>query len=264
MEQVSNASMLGKKSGNNATQRFSLPSTEWFLAVLSGTFFCHGCTNYSHHTSREQYLQASTYLSSRAFPSTVLSATPSLVATPASYPILIPGVDALNHARAHPVSWVVSQSPSSKDLAISLVLYTPTPAGGELFNNYGPKPNSELILAYGFSLHNNPDDTIVLSVGGVPGTSSGVKKKWEVGRNAKGIEGLWEHILEAVAQAPTDDAEGDDAKSFEDQLDAAGMLSQMCQASLDRLPAVNGSPEIRPHVRAMLEDYLEGIFRLKV
>ena len=59
----------------------------------------------------QEYLTASTYLSSRAFPSTLLSETPSLVSSPSSYPILLPGVDSLNHARAQPVSWVVSHPP---------------------------------------------------------------------------------------------------------------------------------------------------------
>ena len=61
----------------------------------------------AHRFTRELYLTAATHLSSRAFPSTLLSDTPSLVSTPTSYPVLLPGVDALNHARAQPVSWAV-------------------------------------------------------------------------------------------------------------------------------------------------------------
>ena len=53
----------------------------------------------AHRFTWELYLTASTHLSSRAFPSTLLSDHPTLVSTPGSYPILLPGVDSLNHAR---------------------------------------------------------------------------------------------------------------------------------------------------------------------
>ena len=61
----------------------------------------------------EMYQKAATYLSSRAFPSTLLSSNPSLVVTPSSYPVLLPGVDMFNHKRAQPVSWTISHSDSS-------------------------------------------------------------------------------------------------------------------------------------------------------
>lgn len=82
------------------------------------------------------YLTAATYLSSRAFPSTLLSLAPSLVATPSSFPVLLPGIDALNHKRGQAVTWVVDGAGSSGP-AIGLVVHTPTPAGAEIFNNYG-------------------------------------------------------------------------------------------------------------------------------
>ncbi|KAI9447711.1 hypothetical protein H4582DRAFT_1895801 [Lactarius indigo] len=73
----------------------------------------------------ERYLTASTYLSSRAFSSTLLSTSPSLLQTPDS---------------------------------ISLVARTAVDGGAEIFNNYGAKPNSELLLGYGFTIPDNPDD----------------------------------------------------------------------------------------------------------
>lgn len=137
------------------------------------------------------------------------------------------------------------------------MIHSPTPAGSELLNNYGPKPNSELILGYGFSIPQNPDDTIVLSIGGVQDTA---KQKWEVGRGANGVDGLWAQVLDAVSQTPTSekDSEESPAKRFEDQLDAAGMLGQMCQAYLDRLPDPANTRNIRPNVQGMLEHYVEG------
>jgi len=204
---------------------------------------------------REKYLTTATYLSSRAFPSTLLSPTPSLMSSSLStQPILIPGIDALNHARGHPVSWLVTL-PDDKDtnggsqsLKISLVIHSPAAHGQELFNNYGPKPNSELILGYGFSIAHNPDDTIVLKIGGIGGD------KWEIGRNARGVDGLWQEILSNFCSSAPE------APTFEDVLDASDMLQEMVQTFIERLP--NDGPfeahGIRPDVATMFSHYLEG------
>ena len=177
--------------------------------------------------SREVYLAAATYLSSRAFPSTLLSSSPSLVANESSYPILLPGIDALNHARGQPVTWQVSSTAgndgdaiaagggataiipdTAPELRVQLILNTPSAAGQELFNNYGPKPNSSLILGYGFSIADNPDDTIILKLGTQAATSTNVrapvkngsgKGGHEIGRGAKGADALWEEAREHVA-----------------------------------------------------------------
>ncbi|KIM46435.1 hypothetical protein M413DRAFT_24163 [Hebeloma cylindrosporum] len=169
----------------------------------------------------EKYLTSATYLSSRAFPSTLLSPNPSLVSSPSTQPILIPGVDALNHARGHPVSWLVTfpddkgSTDGSPPPIISLVIHSSGVRGQELFNNYGPKPNSELILGYGFSIAHNPDDTIVLKIGGIGGN------KWEIGRNAQGVDGLWKEILSNFCQP------SQEGPTYEDVLDASGTLQEM-------------------------------------
>ncbi|EGO02860.1 hypothetical protein SERLA73DRAFT_165797 [Serpula lacrymans var. lacrymans S7.3] len=208
-------------------------------------------------SNRENYLTASTYMSSRAFPSTLLSKEPTLKSTPSSYPVLIPGVDSLNHCRGLPISWVVSfpepvaiSTVNSTKPTVSLVGHTITQAGQEVFNNYGPKPNSELILGYGFSLPQNQDDTIVLQIGGAP-TSS--RKKWEVGRKAHGAEGVWEEVLGLIAQ-------GAEA-TYEDELEAADVLSEMLTSLIEHLPEVSDADDdkdIRPEVELMMEHYLEG------
>ncbi|KAJ8472930.1 hypothetical protein ONZ51_g8176 [Trametes cubensis] len=212
----------------------------------------------------DRYLTASTYLSSRAFPSTVLSESPSLVTTPSSYPVLLPGIDALNHARAHPVSWVVSGTKSATPLAssssepsISLVIHAATPRGSELFNNYGPKPNAELILGYGFSLPHNPDDTIVLKIGGPSashGSAAGGATGGEVGAVLAAVR------VQNDEEDEDADDEGEDGPSIEDELCAADMLAEMAQSLYDRLPPFPpaNAAEMRPEVLQMLEHYLEG------
>lgn len=228
--------------------------------------------------SWDRYLTSATYLSSRAFPSTLLSPIPSLNPTPSSHPVLLPGIDALNHARAHPVTWAVNkktspslQSPgpstNDDDLLICLVLHQGSENGSELFNNYGPKPNSELILGYGFSLPDNPDDTIVLKIGGFPPSHPNANKHWEVGREARGIDLVWKAILEAVTMS--DDGEGDHDENDDgdegydprDQLYAAGILKGMADGLLKRLPSGNieiSQEVIRPEVVEMFQHYIEG------
>lgn len=202
---------------------------------------------------RNKYLTAATYLSSRAFPSSLLSETPSLVSTPSTEPVLIPGVDCLNHMRGQPVSWVVTypsktSEASNAESTISLVLHSSTVNGQEIYNNYGPKPNSELILGYGFSTPNNPDDTVLLKIGGIGGN------KWEIGRNARGVDGMWTEILSVLRQSEQD------IPTYEDILDASGMMQEMVQTLIDRLPddLIPDSTAIRPEVSTMFLHYLEG------
>ena len=154
-----------------------------------------------------------------------------------------------------------------QQLGLSLVIHSAARPGEELLNNYGAKPNSELILGYGFSLEGNPDDTIVLSIGGGPTTStsdSEEKRRWEVGRSARGIEGIWNHVLDVISSASqSEEVEESVAAGFENQLDAASMLSEMCRSYLGRLPQVPSlsdtpCPEMRTEVLTMFVHYIEG------
>lgn len=206
----------------------------------------------------ERYLAAATHISSRAFPSSLLSPNPTLVATEDTKPVLLPGVDSLNHKRAQPVSWSVTfpkptDEPSSTRTngqpTISLILHTNTTAGSEIFNNYGPKPNAELILGYGFSLPDNPDDTILLKIGGID-------KKWDIGRQARGADAIWEELLHIMGQVTS----GYEQEVYETQMDAADTLASMVQLLLEKLPSeekLKGANS-RPEVIKMWKDYIEG------
>ncbi|KAL5478677.1 hypothetical protein ACEPAI_1954 [Sanghuangporus weigelae] len=233
------------------------------------------------------YKLAWTYLSSRAFPSTLLSNAPSLEATPLSYPVLIPGVDTFNHRRAHPVSWSVTRAlPSStaistgepnadaenhqSDLCVSLVLDIPTAEGEEVFNNYGPKPNSSLILAYGFALADNPDDTIFLKIGSNDDSGrSGQGVRHEVGRNASGAQAVWDDVRRIIHSRHVDDAHQEDeydddeqaAYDFRIDIETAGILTDMVSSLIDRLPDLtvkHASPSVREAVLTMRRYYVQG------
>ncbi|KAI0306871.1 hypothetical protein B0F90DRAFT_1622711 [Multifurca ochricompacta] len=203
----------------------------------------------------KRYLTASTYLSSRAFPSTLLSPSPSLIQTPDSYPILVPGVDSLNHARAQPVSWFVAYPPSSTTESrgnMSLITHIPLKKGAEVLNNYGAKPNSELLLGYGFTLPANPDDTIVLKIGGV-GESGAARH--EIGRGARGAASVWDAIMDAIKSR---EDEEDEVPEWQIILDSADMLRSMTEALLACLPNVPVSGVLRADVAEMMGHYVLG------
>lgn len=238
------------------------------------------------------YRDAATYLSSRAFPSTLLSANPSLVATPESYPTLIPGMDVFNHARGQAVTWrVVKESltmptdglEDCSGLSVTVVLDRPSAAGSELFINYGPKLNSSLVLGYGFATPDNPDDTILLKVASsapadpafsnTAGSSASSEfTGHEIGRNARNAEALWMDVRERVASQLDEgpsvdlDEQGDYAESaalakdVQLDLETADVLAEMVTAHLERLPPLDeeGISNIRPAVKEMWSLYVKG------
>lgn len=205
----------------------------------------------------ELYSAAATHYTSRAFPSSMLEENPTLQVSSQTEPVLIPGVDCLNHYRARPVTWLVEtrpvgqrptvandHTPADAPPFVAVIPLTPTPAGAEVFNNYGPKPNSELILGYGFTLEDNADDTIVLKLGGGGGET------WEIGRRwNEQHERLWQRILGSLVE---------DEPTFEDRLEAASMLMDMVQQKLDALPDTMAPRSMRPEVAQMLKHYVDG------
>lgn len=115
-------------------------------------------------TGRDDYLWASTIVSSRSFPSSLMMiekenpTAPGLVPSAIfedllqkplendnsnpSEPILIPVMDMLNHRPLHPVLWLTSPH------TINFVAETSYSAGIEIFNNYGPKGNEECTILH--------------------------------------------------------------------------------------------------------------------
>jgi hypothetical protein len=180
--------------------------------------------------------------------------------------VLIPGIDALNHARAQPVSWVVTSSPSTPT-SISLVTHNALNPDTEIFNNYGAKPNSELLLGYGFTLRANSDDTIVLRIGGVRDntTNAAARACYEVGRDARGAAAMWGAIMDAVKAEAEDGDEEEEVPEWQIILDSADMLRSMTKSLLGRLPnpPTNEVPEpeagsLRGDVAEMIRHYVSG------
>lgn len=86
-------------------------------------------------------------------------------------------------------------------------------------------------------MENNPEDSVILKVGGVNG------KRWSVGRQGNGVEGLWEEILEWVGA--------------EEEEEAADVLMEMTERFLDKIPQAEVK-ELRAEVAIMYSHYIEG------
>lgn len=162
----------------------------------------------AHSYKRDDYLLANTYISSRAFPSSLLDpsasttpinpshmdtkasanqdqpseSVPAHEVTPKSYPVLIPGLDTLNHKRNQAVTWVSVPSSEatqgeSSERSVGLVLRSETGAGEQVFNNYGPKGKSGSrpplkVTTDGISRQRRVDPRLWLLIAGKPGRHS--------------------------------------------------------------------------------------------
>jgi hypothetical protein len=74
------------------------------------------------------------------------------------FPVLFPVVDIPNHLPDAKMNW--SYDPG----LFSIALAQPVGSGSEIYNNYGPKGNDELLLGYGFCLPHNPFDKVLLTL----------------------------------------------------------------------------------------------------
>lgn len=70
--------------------------------------------------------------------------------------VLLPLLDTLNHRPSARILWVADED-TVRFVSDELVL-----SGSQVFNNYGNRPNEELLFSYGFSLHANPADATTL------------------------------------------------------------------------------------------------------
>lgn len=100
-------------------------------------------------------LWAATIFTSRAFISTHILPNHETV------PILFPVVDILNHSVTAKAEWDFTPN---KSFTLKLLDGQKFSAGEELFNNYAPKQNDELLLGYGFCLEDNPIEQFPLKL----------------------------------------------------------------------------------------------------
>ncbi|KAF8446651.1 hypothetical protein BGX38DRAFT_1271025 [Terfezia claveryi] len=140
-----------------------------------------GWEAYAESLTWELYLWAASMFASRAFPDKLLSwdsssttlQVPQLktqvnedgttqifqdgVKTGAK-PALFPILDMLNHKPHTKITWQLGRT----DIGFTGEEFLQK--GTEVFNNYGPKPNQQLLLSYGFAIQDNPNDTVMLKL----------------------------------------------------------------------------------------------------
>ncbi|KAK4685632.1 hypothetical protein P7C73_g4519, partial [Tremellales sp. Uapishka_1] len=237
----------------------------------------------------DRFRTAMTYLSSRAFPSKLIRLPEDGKATSStavqvseeeeSHPVLIPGLDLLNHTRAQPILWLSSlvPGPSGDPIpSISLVSTRSQAAKTQLYNNYGPKPNDQLLLAYGFVIDDNPDDTVALRLGSTfpPNIMARYEKK-NLDPTKRFIlkrDGLVDPALLDIVRTSLEEDEEEideedvhgqmekEQKDMQLELDVLGFVGQKLEDEYFRLQAeikpVEG--EIREEVRRMCEVYRKG------
>jgi hypothetical protein len=100
-------------------------------------------------------LWAATIFTSRAFISTHILPGREII------PILFPVIDILNHSVSAKVEWDFQPHQS---FTLKCLEGGTFQAGQELFNNYAPKQNDELLLGYGFCLEDNPIEQFALKL----------------------------------------------------------------------------------------------------
>ncbi|CAO0790008.1 unnamed protein product [Mucor circinelloides] len=110
---------------------------------------------YKDDITWEDFLWGYSVFTSRAFPYTLIDPT-----SKDQSEVLFPLVDALNHKPNTKITWSRNGDPETGSL--SFVAGQAYNMGEEIFNNYGPKSNEELLLGYGFCFEYNEFDHIAI------------------------------------------------------------------------------------------------------
>lgn len=110
----------------------------------------------SHWCSFSAYLWSHLIFTSRAFPEYIINPKNC----DESSIMLLPIIDLLNHDYTSRVEWSTNNNRSF----ILTLLNDNIEQDDELFNNYGPKGNEELLNGYGFVLEDNICDSVTLKI----------------------------------------------------------------------------------------------------
>lgn len=110
---------------------------------------------------------------------------------------LLPLLDMSNHDGSRRVTWVVDEGGGG---LVCLRTEEAVACGTEAYNNYGLKPNAELLLGYGFAVPDNRADVVAVPIGLGGGNGPETALRRRLLRRA-GI-GLGEHHLERTLLSP--------------------------------------------------------------
>lgn len=78
-----------------------------------------------------------------------------------TFPILFPVIDILNHSPTARVEWDFHPL---QDFTLKILSHEEIQPGDEIYNNYAPKQNDELLLGYGFCVPDNPVEQFAIKM----------------------------------------------------------------------------------------------------
>lgn len=128
--------------------------TQWKLKVLRAQYDLF-IEDTGSDITFDDYLWGHLIVSSRAFPLKIVDPT-----VDSSAVMLLPLVDLMNHEPMSKVTWGFDGHNFTVDVCKPITSADRV----QVCNNYGPKGNEELLLAYGFVLPGNPFDCLQLSL----------------------------------------------------------------------------------------------------
>ncbi|WFD33608.1 hypothetical protein MCUN1_000421 [Malassezia cuniculi] len=160
-------------------------------------------------------------------------------------PILIPGLDSINHARGTPVTW------SHDGATITLAIHQPIKKGEQVLNNYGAKSNEEFILSYGFVQPGGPDDVLVLRL------RDGNVHYWKES-DVQAPPALISELKEMILDE--DDQLWKEARAYE--ILEEFLLAKRKDFKAGQREFEAYETEIRPHIAYMIREYRVGQRRL--
>lgn len=132
----------------------------------------------------------------------------------AIFPVLFPIIDLANHSSTARVTWFTNVHNEPKDL--SIIVDSEIPYGHQIFNNYAPKSNTELMLGYGFCVPGNDEVAITFKPLGSEALAI-AKQHWSCmhsnGHDA--TQGTF-HVRANPYARPLDDSRLFEFKMFED------------------------------------------------
>lgn len=137
--------------------------TETLQPIPKDALHADALMQHTWHHGLELWRWAESAFTSRSFPPRLIG----LHHDQGEAPILIPGYDIFNHARAHAVTWSFSRPTEQAECgSVEMTLNYEVPGAHQVYNNYGGKSNEEFLSSYAFTLDETHEDTLALKLSG--------------------------------------------------------------------------------------------------
>ena len=135
---------------------------------------------------------------SRRFPPRLLDAEAPSAGAPG---ILLPFFDLLNHGTGVEIEW------RGDGTSVAFAAGAAIAPNSEIFNNYGSKPNDELLLAHGFALENNEHDRVALKMTVASGDGRRTLGPFYLRRGGDFPRALWRALADPTGDPVSSDSD---------------------------------------------------------